>query len=161
MLEIVILNRHRDLCYTTSNQFGFKEKLGTELAVFVLKEVIDFYISNSSPIYLCFLDLSKAFDRVNHSLLFTKLHNRGFPALITRILHNWYRYQTCMVRWGNCLSSEFLVANGVRATSPTALQKLTDICSAYFSYHNLGFSLKKTKCHRLGTWSNKCHDGYL
>ena len=39
---------------------------------FVALQVIDYYKSNGSPVYLCFLDLSKDFDRVDHSLLVTK-----------------------------------------------------------------------------------------
>ena len=81
MFEILILNRHRSVMETTSNQFGFKPKHGTDQSVFVLKQVMDLYESNGS-----YIDLSKVFDRVDHSLLFWKLLRRKLPAIIVRML---------------------------------------------------------------------------
>lgn len=117
VFELMILNRYRDLLCTTPNQFGFKSKHGTELCIFVLKELIDFYVSNNSPFYMCFLDLSKAFDRVHHGLLFEKLQKRKVPALIIRVLQYWYATQVFYVGWGNSVSSAFYVSNGVRQGS--------------------------------------------
>ena len=56
----------------------------------------------------------KAFDRVNHSVLFDKLVQRGVPGYIVRILCYWYAHQTMRVRWGSSISSSFRVSNGVR-----------------------------------------------
>ena len=36
--------------------------------IFALKTVIQYYKSNNTAVYSCFLDASKAFDRVNHFL---------------------------------------------------------------------------------------------
>lgn len=63
---------------------------------------------------MCFLDASKAFDRINHSKLFMKLLQRGVPKIIIRILMYWYSQQTMRVKWGCGLSSPFHVSNGVR-----------------------------------------------
>ena len=65
-------------------------------------------------ISICFLDASKAFDRVNHQLLFQKLEHRGVPGYILRILIFWYENQTMYVRWGNLISEPFHVTNVVR-----------------------------------------------
>ena len=61
-----------------------------------------------------FLDTSKAFDRVKHSMLFTKLLRRGAPGYIVRLLMFWYAHQTMCVRWGGSVSSKCKVSNGVR-----------------------------------------------
>ena len=72
------------------------------------------YRSLNSNVYSCFLDASKAFDRVNHYVLFDKLLKRGVPLYVVRILIFWYTSQTMYVRWNNVISSGFGVSNGVR-----------------------------------------------
>ena len=65
---------------------------------------------------LCFLDASKAFDRINHhlGLLFHKFHKRGLPTAVVRLLYSWYSNQTMCVKSCDHLSQPFHVTNGVR-----------------------------------------------
>ena len=63
---------------------------------------------------MCFMDASKAFDRVNHWTLFKKLIDRGTPLIFVRIIMQWYTTQKACVRWGSALSDNFLITNGVR-----------------------------------------------
>ena len=123
LVEKVILNRTEHLLTTNHNQFGFKKLHGTDQCVYVLKEAISLYRSLNSCISICFLDASKAFDRVCHSKLFKKLHERGVPGYLLRILVYWYENQSMFVKWGNNLSHHFCVSNGVR---------LGGILSSYF-----------------------------
>ena len=46
-----------------------------------LKEIIGSYNQLNGCVFSCFLDASKAFDRVKHSMLFTRLLRRGSPAI--------------------------------------------------------------------------------
>ena len=114
IIEIVLLERLSNLLYTTSNQFGFKRKLGTDMCIYVLKEVIDRYRCLGGSTFLCFLDASKAFDRVKHSVLFKKLIDQNVPGFIIRILIYWYSSQSMYVRWSGCISAGFKISNGVR-----------------------------------------------
>ena len=63
---------------------------------------------------MSFLDASKAFDRVRHSVLINTLTRRGVSGYIVKLLSYWYAKQTMRVRWGDCISSPFRVSNGVR-----------------------------------------------
>ena len=63
---------------------------------------------------MCFMDASKAFDRVNHWTLFKKIIDRGTPLIFVRIIMQWYTTQKACVRWGSALSDNFLITNGVR-----------------------------------------------
>ena len=67
ILETVILLKYQNILSSTDNQFAFKKKHSADQCIFILKEIIDFYTSNMSPVYICFMDASKAFDRVNHA----------------------------------------------------------------------------------------------
>lgn len=114
ILERIILDRIINVLDTKCNQFGFKPKLGTDMCIYSLKEIIDKYRQLNGSVFMCFLDASKAFDRVKHSILFKKLLQRGAPTYIVRILLFWYINQTMYVRWGGILSAPFKVSNGVR-----------------------------------------------
>ena len=72
--EMILLDRMAEHLVTNNcNQFGFKPKLGTDMCIYTLKEIIDSYKRLNGCVFMCFLDASKAFDRVKHSVLFKKL----------------------------------------------------------------------------------------
>ena len=141
VLEFVILNRYEDILNTSPNQFGFKKSHGTEECVFALKEVINYYFDHSSPVFACFVDFSKAFDRVNHDILFSKLEQRGIPMFVIRVLCFWYSYQTLAIVWGNCTSVNYCVSNSVRQSgvlSPFLYNCYTDDLSKTLTSSNIG-----------------------
>ena len=114
LFETVFLTRFRNYLNTCDNQFGFKPAHSTDMCIFVLKQVIDHYISQSSPLFICYVDASKAFDRINFWVLFEKLLDRGLPCIFIRFLMVWYCCQEFVVRWGDIFSVPFNVSNGVR-----------------------------------------------
>jgi len=121
ILELLIMKRYGKYLQSSHNQFGFKAKLGTDMCVYTLKQVIEYYQSLSSPVYVAFMDASKAFDKINHFHLMAKLIQCNVPIIIVRLLYFWYKTQNFMVRWGGYTSDVFHVTNGVRQggiTSP-------------------------------------------
>ena len=114
IFELVLLNRLQSKLVTADNQFGFKSGHGTDMCVYVLKHVINYYVSHDSPVFICYLDASKAFDRINHWKLFKKLINRNVNCSIVRLIVYWYSNQSVCIRWGSSYSSCFSVTNGVR-----------------------------------------------
>ena len=72
VFEMALLVKLEKYLYSSDYQFGFKPKHSTDLCIYTLTEVIEFYKSQSSSVYVCFMDASKAFDRVNHWTLFIK-----------------------------------------------------------------------------------------
>jgi exonuclease III len=114
VMERVLLSRASPYLDTSDNQFGFKSGLSTDMCLFAFKEVVNFYVSQGSPVFVCFLDASKAFDRVNHWTLYRKLLDRGVPIFIVRLLQKWYETQLFCIRWGGFTSTCFSVTNGVR-----------------------------------------------
>lgn len=102
-------------CFSTSNhQFGFKKELSCCHAVYTVRKVVDFFTTNESNVNVCCLDISKAFDCVNHDRLFLKLLNRNIPLHFILMLRNWYGKLYSCVKWDEILSPEFKVNSGVR-----------------------------------------------
>ena len=114
VLEQVLLSRLARYLWTADSQFGFKQANGTEMATFSLKQTVDFYRNQDTPVYMCFLDGKKTFDRVNHWTLSKKLLDRNVLLHIVKLFIFWYREQEFMVRWGNSLSMTFRCSNGIR-----------------------------------------------
>ena len=93
LFEIVILNRYENLLCSPDNQFGYKRKHSTDLCIFSFKQVIDYYRNLSSPVFVCFLDASKAFDRVNHWYMLHKITVKSLPLFVVRLLMYWFTDQ--------------------------------------------------------------------
>ena len=117
ILEHVILNRIERYIETSEHQFGFKKKHGTDICIYALKDVINYYRKLNTPVFLCFIDAKSAFDRVSYKKLFTLLCNRGCPKYIILILLNWYSSMELCVTWGNFRSRCFKMNNGIKQGS--------------------------------------------
>ena len=114
IFELCLSEKLNDYLTTSDNQFGFKVKHSTDMCIYAVKSVVKYYNHFHSPVYTCFLDSSKAFDRINHWTLFSKLITRGVSCPLVRIIMFWYRSQTICVKWSKLCSPYFIVSNGVR-----------------------------------------------
>ena len=100
----------------------------------------------NGSVFVCFLDASKAFDRVNHRTLFKQLGARGVPGYILRILIYWYKNQDMCIRWGDAYSAKFKVTNGVRQggiLSPYIFNVYVDELSEELNKCNVGCNLNR------------------
>ena len=152
VLEKILLHRLELYVSIADNQFGFKRKHGTDMCIYALKDIISNYRNHNSTMFLCFIDASRAFDRLNHFKLFTKLCHRGVPSYIIRILAYWYAHQTMQVRWGNTMSEHFHVGNGVRQggiLSPFLFNLYMDDLSRELNLCNTGCVIGSTVVNHL------------
>jgi len=53
-----------------------------------MRKVVDYFVANGSTVNLCSLDITKAFDKMNHSALFLKVMKRRMPLAFMRVLVN-------------------------------------------------------------------------
>ena len=114
LFEHCLLKQFSKFFITSYNQLGFKPKSGCQHAIYTVRKVVEFYITNSSPVNLCCLDISKGFDKVNHSVLFLKLMKRGAPEVLINLLCYWYSISYNCVRWENILSRPYQLLAGIR-----------------------------------------------
>ena len=95
-------------------QFGYKRNVSTTLCSFMVTSTLQYYISGGSPVYAAFLDLSKAFDKVQHSKLFRLLMNHGVCAVLIRLIAIMYLNNSSCIRWNSTYSENFNLSNGVK-----------------------------------------------
>ncbi len=84
-----------------------------------LEEVVNYYRNGRSYIYACFMDASKAFDRIRHDKKI--LQDRGIHPLAVRLIIDMYKRQKSRTSWNNVTGEYFNSINGVqqgRVVSP-------------------------------------------
>ena len=109
VLEWCIILTWSQYFVTDDLQFGFIPDYSTTLCT----GIINCYIKWSSNIYACLIDTSKAFDTVDHYVLFEKLITKSIPILIARFLLYWYHSQLVCVRWDGTDPPKFSVSNSM------------------------------------------------
>ena len=114
VFEHCIIDRFGDYFVTSDNQFGFKKQLSCSHAIYTLRCVIDAYVNSGSTVNICALDLSKAFNKMNHYGLFIKLMQKRIPNNLLSIFEHWFSISTTCVKWATYLSCFFILSCGVR-----------------------------------------------
>ena len=85
ILESCILLEFEHYSVITSDlQLGFKSGLSTDMCTGLIKNAVSRHLFNNTKVYGCFLDASKAFDRVDHTLLFNKFNLQEAPSPSTQ-----------------------------------------------------------------------------
>ena len=115
--EHCILNRFKRYFSTEDNQFGFKKGLGCTHAIYTVQNTVNSFIKGGSTVNICSLDLSKAFDKTNHSGLLIKLMNRFIPVDLLDTIEHWLSNSWSCIKWFNYFSSSFKISYGVRQGS--------------------------------------------
>ena len=95
-------------------QFGFRKGVGCSEAIFALRSTIDYFKDRGSSIFVAALNISKAFDTVNHYTLYASLINSWIHKWILNVIINWYSKLSVVVRWKTALSNIVYVSSGVR-----------------------------------------------
>jgi len=108
------LKNHLDFYNILSeNQFGFRANRSTEDAIYTLTNSIYSTLNNNNKCLAIFLDLSKAFDSVSHTILLNKLERYGVRGLALRLFTSYLSDRKQRVRLGDDISSEKHVSYGV------------------------------------------------
>ena len=99
ILEHCILDRFSTYLTTSDNQFGFKKGLSCSHAIYSIRSVINSFSTGGSTISVCAIDLSKAFDKMNHRALFIKLMHRLVPSVLLELVETWFASSITCLKW--------------------------------------------------------------
>ncbi|GFN90591.1 LINE-1 reverse transcriptase [Plakobranchus ocellatus] len=79
-------------------QFGFMPDKGTSNAIFTVSMLMERCIEMQKDLQFCFIDYSKAFDKVRRLELFRMLEKLDIDGKDLRVIRNLYWDQTASVR---------------------------------------------------------------
>jgi len=82
VFEYCILEKFQSVFATEENQFGFKKHLSCSHAIYKVRNVVDRYVNGGNTVNLCAIDLTTAFDNVNHDALY-KINEKKYSCAIT------------------------------------------------------------------------------
>ena len=77
LIEYILKSKMEDFINSSNYQFAYKIDLSTNLCTSMVTETINYYLNGNSTVYALFLDDFKAFDKVNHTILFNILMEKG------------------------------------------------------------------------------------
>ena len=87
------------------------------MCVYSFKEIAHMYNRRKTPLFVAFIDIKSAFDKVCFWKLFMKLIDRKVPKSIIQFLVFSYVNQGLCTSWGNYVSNKFYVTNGIKQGS--------------------------------------------
>ena len=115
-------------------QFGFMPERGTIHAAFILRRMQEEYHAKGKKLYMCFVDLDKAIDRVPRKLLKWAMMKKGISDVLVRSVLSLYEGAKTRVRMDTELSEEFEVKEGKHqgsVLSPFLLALVVDVVTVF------------------------------
>ena len=103
--------KNNDILYYL--QFGFREGRSTGMALVNLVDKIVNSLDKEESALTIFLDFSKAFDTVDHSILFSKLEHYGIRGLALSLIKSYLTNRFQYVEVNGCESSKLPITCGV------------------------------------------------
>ena len=95
-------------------QAGFRQERSCTDQIATLRIIIEQTIEWQTSLYLTFIDFEKAFDSIDHHVLWNILRHYGIPEKVVSIIRQLYQGFTCQVIHAGNLTDPFPVTTGVR-----------------------------------------------
>lgn len=117
IIEKYLLHKLENVFIEEPTQFGFRKNSSTSHAVFTLKETLISNKAKNKPVIACFIDFSKAFDKVNRHKLFAKLKALLDPDSWA-LLYAYYTSTTIRVKGDTSDEPNMITTIGVKQGGP-------------------------------------------
>ena len=135
VFERVMDKKIRSIVKLDDMQFGFTPGKSTTDAIFIVRQIQEKFISKKKDLWMAFVDLEKAFDRVPREVLWWALRRKGVDEWLVDVIKAMYVGATTAVRVNDKESAEFEVKVGVHqgsVLSPLLFIIVMDALSAEF-----------------------------
>lgn len=125
-------------------QQGFRRGRSVTDAIFVMKQIKEKSLEYNKPAYICFVDLSKAFDRVRLGDVLEILQKEKIPPYIIKIIHHLNTQNTTKVKHGVKTTEAIPTPGGIRqgdSLSPFLFNLLMDQIIDEVTAMGIGFRM--------------------
>ena len=95
-------------------QAGFRHERSFVDQIATLRFIIEQTIEWQTPLYINFVDFQRAFDSIDHEVLWNIIRHYGLPEKIIKIIKLLYENFTCQVIHGRTTTNSFPVTTGVQ-----------------------------------------------
>src|SRR6478736_965915 len=95
------------------NQFGFRKGCGTRDAIGVMRMICERNLEFGNNVYICFVDIEKAFDNVNWEKMMKVLQSIGVDWRDQRMISELYMNLEAVVRIAGGESDSGIIGRGV------------------------------------------------
>ena len=96
-------------------QSGFRPNRSTTDMMFAIRRLQELALKKQIPHYVCFIDLTKAYDSVDRTLLWTVLARFGVPQIMISVIRQFHDGMRACVRLDDRVCSRwFVVDQGLR-----------------------------------------------
>jgi hypothetical protein len=117
VFEKVIEVKLRNRVKIDDMQFGFSPGKGTTDAIFIIRQLQEKFLDKKKELWIAFVDLEKAFDRVPREVLWWALRKLGVDEWMINVVKAMYDGSTTAVKLQGGESKEFEVQVGVHQGS--------------------------------------------
>jgi hypothetical protein len=102
------------------------------LAAFITSEVVLNGLEDNEDVLLVTLDAEKAFDKLNHEILFKEMYHYGIVGDTWILLRNMYRKMNIQVKWEGELSDKIYIYNKAYSRVPNCQHSYINATTTLF-----------------------------
>lgn len=112
-------------------QAGFRKNYSTIDHIHTIKQILEKYNEYHKPIYITFIDYSKAFDSLNHNYIWSTLEKQGVDDSYINIVKNIYNISKGSIKL-ETTGNSFPINRGVRQGDPLSPNLFTAVLENIF-----------------------------
>ncbi|MEL6988783.1 MAG: reverse transcriptase family protein, partial [Bacteroidota bacterium] len=117
VFESLLYKRMLNFCNRNNilspNQYGFRSKRSCIDAILSVTECIRDQVDKKQSGHVCFIDLQKAFDTLDHKILLEKLEKLGFRGVANDVLKSYLQGRSQYISYGNTVTKNEQLHTGV------------------------------------------------
>jgi hypothetical protein len=108
-------------------QCGFRKEHGTHDALFTLQHLVSKAVFEKRPLYVCYVDFTKAFDMVRREEMLARARQLGMGGRFLEVLEGWFRNTLLRVEVNGTCGEPFRTFRGTKQGG-----RLSPLCFGLF-----------------------------